>query len=76
MILKSYSGTTLRLSGDILASCGIDKNLSEDDKDNILTRQNSILSKKDSFDIKVSEKYILSVDTIIIFLKTFDDKCW
>ena len=66
MILKSYSGTTLRLSGDILASCGIDKNLSEDDKDNILKRQNSILSKNDSFDIKVSEKYILSVDTIVL----------
>ena len=64
MILKSYSGTTLRLSGDILASCGIDKNVSENDKDNILKRQNSILSKNDSFDIKVSQKYILSANTI------------
>ena len=64
MILKSYSGTTLRLSGDILASCGTDKNLSENDKDNILKRQNSILSKNDSFDIKVSQKYILSANTI------------
>ena len=54
MIRKSYSGTTLRLSGDILASCVIDKNVSESDNDNILKRQNSILSKNDSFDIKVS----------------------
>ena len=51
-----HSGTTLRLSGDKLASCTIEKNLSEDKKDNLLKRQNSILSKDDSFDIQVSKK--------------------
>ena len=50
-----YSGTTLRLSGDKLASCTIEKNLSEDKKENLLKRQNSILSKDDSFDIQVSQ---------------------
>ena len=51
-----YSGTTLRLSGDKLPSCTNEKNLSEDKKDNLLKRQNSILSKDDSFDIQVSQK--------------------
>ena len=49
-----YSGTTLRLSGDKLASCAIEKNLPENNKDTPLKRQNSILSKDDSFDIQVS----------------------